>query len=222
MDINKLNIKPQDIDRNTGRIILPGSEELERIKLGMKKPGVERAKEELGVDKEASKNKVIVPVAMTDESQSNSNIDSLYSVPPIEDTYKNSGGLLLTPMMLGGLCVLFITLLMGVVSALLFHENTRLEQRFDNLSRRLENAEQKNNEILMVSLREKAMLKNEVASLRGRVSAVNGLLGSASDEILNTSELKGDDEAVNFIYKDDEGNVIPEEEIISGVYVLQE
>ena len=242
MDLDKLNITPQEIDKNTNRIILPSNSELDRIMEGAPKPEIiAQAAAATGVTGygEASS-------AMNKEAQDQVISEKIYKTPATSKTVLASPAAVeevkpvpveftITPMKLVALCLLFLTLPLGFTCFFLIKENLRFRGEFDTISHKLritedqfvvaeKKMEQNNLMLLNAFNREKGILNDGVAKLRGEVDEINvaaAAAAAAEDAVpLDTSDAGA--EPTRFVYKDENGNILSEEEVLSGDYLIAE
>lgn len=229
MDIKKLNIKPQDIDKNTGRIILPSLDAIKKMTAD-----ASQAKPLEQAASSSAMAKSVDPLSQSSEmreavSVSKEPVNTHHAVMTHPVTQKADHGsrasLVMTPGILTCLCVCFLTLPLGLMCVYLFQENREVDKSIEALSQRLHEAERNADATTISSLKEKARFNKSLTDLKSELANVNQLLESS--EVVEVVEVIVPEKALateneDFVYKDEEGNIIPEDEIASGDYVLEE
>ncbi len=239
MDLDKLNIKPQEIDKNTNRIILPSASELGRIMEGSPKPeiiaqaaaatGITGYGESSSAINKEAQDQVISEKIYKNPGTSKTEPASLAAAPEVKATPVE---FMITPMKLVALCLLFLTLPLGFTCFFLMKENVQIRGKFDTISRQLritedqfivaeKKMEQSNLTLINAFNHEKEILNDGVAKLRGEVDKIN-VVATAAEEAAPLERDNADAEPLEFVYKDENGNILSEEEVVSGDYLIAE
>lgn len=241
MNINKLNIQPSDIDKNTGRIILPSSEELEKMSPGAKT--APQAGKTLPIPRSAKLSDIRKTTANSHtRSYDNSVHTELANTKSrAPKSYINREPFLPQPL-LTVLALTLIILPLGIISVFFMNKNMQLKNDLNQAHNQLASQEVRNNSLLRSLLNERTVEKNDLTSIRGDIRKISqsqnqlqeaqtiqvsqiieGIIEETTVNETATLEQEALEASIEaFIYKDEKGNIIPEEEVIAGEYVIQE
>lgn len=231
MNINKLSITPQDIDKNTGRIILPSAEELKEMSEHSQESSAQEAHIPLAniAPILGSQNALEAPPEMTMHTMHkrqpiSMTKDSNHTRLPSSEMPATADhkGWLLTPMMMITLCICFFTLPLGFMCTFLMGENIQLKSKIDQITYRLDITEQRNQSFSISSLRENLTLKSDLATIKVAMKKVSQMQETQAIEKLNTTEVQKSEEIQAFIFQDVDGNVIPVNELTAGDYIIND
>jgi len=232
MDINKLDITHNDIDKNTGRIILPSSSELEEINTSSFKNKMVAPTPATNKPEHSSKADAAPTPFATAPSHTNEKSQHISEAPKESPAYTTrttetqnqprKTSWTISPIICISLCLFFFTLPLAIISALVIYENSQLRSQFDDFNRRLHLAEKRSESLSTTAVKEKLILTSEIQQLKKDLFSKTAQSVTSSPAEAAPVENKEPDDKANYIYVDENGNIIPEEEALTGNYIVEE
>ena len=191
MDIEKLSLQPQELDKHTGRIIIPQSkEELERLA----SIPLTKKRDTAPVDTEVENRKIQSPAPISPPVQKEKRNEGaqIPRVPPVSNESSahyssssrksavagSSSEPFFTQLKIMGLCQLFIVLPLALVVLFLLSENRELNNQYNSLSQDLVNIKASASSRNSLQGSGSNTLEKELGALRNQIFELNSTMES--------------------------------------------
>jgi len=208
MNIKKLSVDNKDIEVNTGRIILPSSEDLEKINRHVNKSELEKRTAMESRDSNVSDQDPSFTGAPNINMTNSNDYEPMANPNETVVNAHPSGSWSLNRMLLVGMCICFFALLLGIMPLFLMNGNMQAKDM-----KILELSEERNALLFESLSKENSELKEELRTLKLVVGQIDQLQREQVGTTAKISEAVGIIETAIFIEEDEEESFSSEGEL---------